>query len=186
MNAARTPPASLVFRGPEAVDVDRSARIDRDRDGAVGVGSQHPGAGALEPLDRGTGRVAVRVAGAGRHDRDPRADGVEEGRRRGRRAAVVGDLQDVDRRQAAAREQRIDVVLDVAGQQEPPAGDLAEQDDRDVVDAAARVGRLARHATRVRPQDAKPDPVEADRRPGREERVAAARRVAGGSRANAA
>ncbi len=59
-------------------------------------------------------------------------------------------------------EERVDVVLDVAGQQESPSGDLAEEHDRDVVDPAARIGRLARDAAGIRPQDAEPDVVEGD------------------------
>jgi hypothetical protein len=39
------------------------------------------------------------------------------------------------RRLAASDEQRIDIVLDVTGEQDPMAGHLAEENDRDVVDA---------------------------------------------------
>jgi len=55
-----------------------------------------------------------------------------------------------------------DVILDVASQQDAPPGNLAEEDDRDVVDPASRIGRLARNAARVRPEHAEADVVEAD------------------------
>src|SRR6185436_4436327 len=47
-----------------------------------------------------------------------------------------------------------DVVLDISREQDAPAADLAEQDDRDVVDSAAGVWWLARDAPGVRPEDA--------------------------------
>lgn len=60
----------------------------------------------------------------------------------------------------AGEQDRIDRLLDVTGEQEPAAGDLAEQDDRHVVDARSRVGRLLRYAAGRRPQDAQVDLVD--------------------------
>ena len=94
-----------------------------------------PRRGAGERRRRG---VAVRVAGARRGDRDPRPDRIEE-RLGGRgRAAVVGDLEQVDARQAAREQRRVDALLDVAREQEPPPVRLAQQHDRDVVDPRSR------------------------------------------------
>jgi hypothetical protein len=104
--------------------------------------------------------MTVRIVSAGRHDRDRWPDGVEELVRGGRSTAMVRDLEDVDPWEAALSECRVDVVLDVAGQEEPTAGDLAEEDDRDVVDGSTAVGRLRRHPSPVRPEHAQGDRVE--------------------------
>jgi hypothetical protein len=53
----------------------------------------------------------------------------------------------------ARQEDRIDRLLDVAHQEEPSRAHHHVEDDRDVVDAATRVGRFARHGARVGPQD---------------------------------
>jgi len=55
---------------------------------------------------------------------------------------VVGDLEKVHPWDAAGQDYRINPLLDVAGEQESPPTDLAEQDDRDVVDARSGVGWL--------------------------------------------
>ena len=142
---ARAPVEVTVIRPPpKTTSTDPSVSVRRTR---------APVAARRSSVDRAGWPYGL--SGARRDDRDLRLDDAEEGRRRGGRAAMVGDLQEVDGGQAAAGEDRIDVVLDVAGEQEAPAGDLAEQDDRDVVDRAAAVGRVARHAARVRPQDAR-------------------------------
>ena len=65
---------------------------------------------------------------------------------------MMGDLEQVDARESAPDQDRVDRLLDVAGQQEPLAPDLAEQDDRDVVDRRPAVGRLAGDRARIRPQ----------------------------------
>jgi hypothetical protein len=91
---------------------------------------------------------------------DPGPDRLEEGGRGRGPAAVVGDFQDLSRRQAAAQQHRIDRFLDVAGQQEALTSERSEKDDRHVVDGSPRVGRLARHGVAVGPQDAEGDPVE--------------------------
>ena len=75
-------------------------------------------------------------AGAGR---------VEQGGAGRRGAPVVGHLEDVDPREAAGDQPRVHVVLGVAGEQEATAVRLAEQDDRRVVDAAARGRGLDGH-----------------------------------------
>ena len=54
---------------------------------------------------------------------------------------MVGDLQELDRGQPTREEARVDLLLDVTGQEEPMAVDLPEEHDRDVVDARAPVGR---------------------------------------------
>jgi hypothetical protein len=73
----------------------------------------------------------------------------------------MGDLEEVDVREAAPDELGIDALLDVAGQQEPVLADLAEEHDRDVVDRRPAVGWSFGHPVRVGPEDAKADPVEA-------------------------
>jgi hypothetical protein len=88
--------------------------------------------------------MAVRIAGAGRRHGHRRIDGVEEGIRGCGLAAVVGDLEQVH--VSEARQQlRIDLLLDIAREQEPTAGHRAEQDDRHVVDPGAGVRWLAGH-----------------------------------------
>jgi hypothetical protein len=87
----------------------------------------------------------------------------------------VRDLQQVELRQAPPEQLGIHTFLDVTGEQEPLAGDLAKQHDRDVVDRCAAVGRMERHAIGVRPQDAEVDRVERESIAGRE---ATARRSA--------
>jgi hypothetical protein len=104
--------------------------------------------------------VAVRVPGAGGDDGDGWPDRLEEGLARRGARAVVRDLEEIDRRQAAAEELGIHALLDVAREQEPLTTDLAEKDDRDVVDRGARVGRSFRDATRIGPHDAQLDRVE--------------------------
>jgi hypothetical protein len=81
---------------------------------------------------------------------------------------VVGHLEHVHPGQAARQEQRIHVVLDVAGEQEAAACELAQEDDRAVVDPAVVGGlhKARRRGVGVGPQDAKRGPVEADAVPG--------------------
>jgi hypothetical protein len=75
---------------------------------------------------------------------------------------VVGDLEDVHRLQAACNKHRVDLLLDVAGQQKSPAGSLAEQHDRHVVDARASIGRLVRHSASVWPEDTQMGVIDRD------------------------
>jgi hypothetical protein len=75
---------------------------------------------------------------------------------------VVGDLEDVDAREAAGEQDRVDPLLDVARQQEAPPGDFAEQDDRDVVDSGTGVGWLTWDGRMIGPQHAETDVVEGE------------------------
>jgi len=83
----------------------------------------------------------------------------------------MGDLQHVHRRQSAPEQGRVDPFLDIAGQQEPVSPDLAQQDDRDVVDCRATVGRTFRHGSGIRPQDAERDRAEGEAIPRDEDPV---------------
>lgn len=65
---------------------------------------------------------------------------------------MVGDLEEIDNRQAAGQEPRIDLLLDVAGQEESMPVDVAEEHDRYVVDGRPTVGRPLRHRASIRPQ----------------------------------
>jgi len=103
--------------------------------------------------------MTVGVAGTGRGHRDTRPNGVDEGLGGGGLAAVMGDLEQVDMREAFGQQLRIDRLFHVAHQQEPTRPDLAEQDDRHVVDARPAVGWLDRHLAPDRPQDAQRDLV---------------------------
>ena len=84
------------------------------------------------------------------------------------------------------QQRRIDAFLDVAHQQEPARPDLAEQDDRDVVDARPAVGRRRRHLTADRPEHAKVDLVDREAVAGGEAEPDRAPRVAASSRSHAA
>ena len=150
------------------VDADRT-RAQLDVDGPVRVRAEHAGSPGLDPLDRGRGRMTVRVPGARGDDGDARPDRGQERRRRGGPRAVMGDLEDLDRGQPPGEEGRIDLLLDVAAQEEAVAGGLAEEDDRDVVDPGPAVGRLLRDAAGVRPQDLQVDVVDGQAVPGHED-----------------
>jgi hypothetical protein len=73
---------------------------------------------------------------------------------------VVRNLEEIERRQAATEELRVDAFLDIAREQEPLAGGLAEQHDGHVVDRRSAIGWMQGHAVGVRPQDAEVDRVE--------------------------
>lgn len=136
------------------------AALDRDLHGAVRVGAVRPTRERMEPLERRRRWMAVRVARTRGHDRDGRPHGLEErpGRRRAR--PVMRDLQQVHLRQAAGEELGVDPLLDVAGEQEPPASHLAEEHDRDVVDPGAGVTRTFGDPVRVWPEHTESDRVE--------------------------
>lgn len=70
------------------------------------------------------------------------------------------DLEQVDGWEATSQQLRVDTLLDVAGKQEPPLADLAEEHDRDVVDRGPAVRRSLRNAVGVGPQDPEADGVE--------------------------
>lgn len=71
----------------------------------------------------------------------------------------MGDLEEIDVGQVVLQQRRIDAFLDIAHQQHAARADLAEQDDRHVIDAGPAVGRGHRHLAADRPQDAQPDLV---------------------------
>jgi hypothetical protein len=76
---------------------------------------------------------------------------------------VVRDLQDLDDGQVAGDEGRVDLFLDVSAEEEAVAADLAEKDDRHVVDPGPAVRRAFRDRPRVWPEDAQTNVV--DREP---------------------
>ncbi len=104
--------------------------------------------------------MTVRVAGPGGRDRDPWPGGGDEGLGRGRPAAVVRDLEQIDRGQAGHHDVAIDALFDVAGQQEPSVADRPEHDDRYVVDASPGIGWLGGDPSADRPEDADRDLVD--------------------------
>jgi hypothetical protein len=137
--------------GTGRAHAERSA-VERHLDRPVRVRSIGPPGQLAEPFEGVGRRVAVRVPGARRDDRDPGPDRLEElARRRGPRA-VMRDLQQVDRRKASGDELRIDPFLDVPREQEAVATDFAEKDDRDVVDRGPTVERLFRDPHGIRPE----------------------------------
>lgn len=70
---------------------------------------------------------------------------------------MVSDLEQIHPGQAARQQDGIDLLLDVAGQQEALRAEGAEEHDRDVVDRGAPVRRIARNGIAVRPQDPQVD-----------------------------
>ena len=72
----------------------------------------------------------------------------------------MGDLEQVDPGQAPRQDDRVDLLLDVAGQQEALAAERAQEDDRHVVDRGAAVGRIPGNRVAVRPQDPEVDRVQ--------------------------
>ncbi|HEY6012856.1 MAG TPA: hypothetical protein VIU37_02580 [Candidatus Limnocylindrales bacterium] len=72
----------------------------------------------------------------------------------------MGNLEQVDARQALGEEARVDRLLDIAHQQEAARPGLSEQDHRHVVDAGAAVGRFRRDLAPDRPQDPQGDLVD--------------------------
>jgi hypothetical protein len=169
--AAEGPGACGSGRWPRAaatrVDRDRG-RFEHDADAAVAVGPEDARSPGLDPRQRRRGGMAVRIAGPGRRHGHGRIDGVEEGIRGRGLAAVVGDLQQVHVSEAC-QQLGVDLLLDVAREQEPMAGHRAEQDDRHVVDPGAGVRWLAGHRTRHRPQDLERDVVDGEPISGGEE-----------------
>jgi hypothetical protein len=107
--------------------------------------------------------VAVRIAGPGGSHRDLGSNGREEGIGRRGLAAVVRDLEQIDRREALGEQRRVDVLLDVPGQQEAPLTHHPEQHHRHVVDAAAGIRWFGRDLATDGPQHPHRDLV--DRQP---------------------
>jgi hypothetical protein len=104
--------------------------------------------------------VSVGVAAAGRRDRDPRPDGLDERLGRGGAAAVVGDLEEIEPRQSLREQARIDVLLDIPREQEPPRPHGPQEDHRDVVDAGPGIRRLGRDPATDRPQHSQRDLID--------------------------
>ncbi len=128
--------------------------IGLDGDAAVAIGAVGACPRRAQPLERLCRGVAVRVAGAGADDGHARPQGVEEGLRRGAAAAMVGHLDDVEAPpvgDAAGDELRVDLLLDVPGEQEAPRPEADVEDERHVVDARARIWRFSGHAVARRP-----------------------------------
>ncbi len=73
---------------------------------------------------------------------------------------MVGDLQKVDRREAAADQLRIDPLLDVSGEQEAAPIDFTQQHDRGIVDPGPCIGRRRRDGSLVGPQNAQSDVID--------------------------
>ena len=139
-----------------------------DLDAPVKVGPIRVDRALAQPLERLGRGMAVVVVGARRDDGHARADRVEQRRRRGRSRAMVGDLEQVDRRQATREERRVHVLLEVAREQESEPAGLAQEHDRGVVDALAIRRGSRRDGFRVRPENAEADPVDRQSIPGRE------------------
>ena len=144
---------------PAAIGRDAQVgAIGRDRHAAVEVRAVDLCAMLLETFQRRRRRVAVAVVPADADDRDARQQCVEQCVSRGGAAAVMGDLEDVDRgvqmaRQAAAQQLRIDLFLGVAGEEHGAGPEVELEHDRDVVDRLAVTAGLAWHAARQRPVD---------------------------------
>jgi hypothetical protein len=70
---------------------------------------------------------------------------------------VVSHLEEIEPRQPFREQARIDVLLDVPGEQEPPRPNGPQEDHRDVVDAGPGVRRLGRDPATDRPQHSQRD-----------------------------
>jgi hypothetical protein len=106
--------------GSPALGTDSRA-VGGERHGhrPVAIGPKDAGARGGQSLERGAGRMPVGIARAGGRDRDPGSDGIHEGLGRGGPASVMGHLEQVHGREAGGQERGVDLLLDVAGQQEP-------------------------------------------------------------------
>jgi hypothetical protein len=131
--------------------------VERRLHGSVAIRSEEACAPGFDSGQRLRRRVAVRVDRSDGHDRRPGPNGVEE--RLGGRGptAVMSDLEQIDPGQAARQQDGIDLLLDVAGQQEALRAERAEEHDRDVVDRGAPVRRVAGNGIAVRPHDSQAD-----------------------------
>lgn len=161
--------AATLNRGRRRGAIERAATLNRGRhrdaiqrhaDRRVLVRAEHRRAGAEQSPEGGRRRVAVAVVCPDGHRRNLRPKGVELLLRRRRPAPVMGDLEQIDRRQTASDEHRVDALLDVAGQEEPQGAVLAEHDDRDIVHARACVRWASRYRVCVGPQDAQAHAVD--------------------------
>lgn len=122
--------------------------------------------------------MAVRVVDACGRDRDLGANRINEWLRRRCPAAVVRHLQDVDLRQARREELSVDLLLDIAHQQEAAIAHQAGQHHRHVVDPGPAIRRLVGDTTGPGPEDPEIDLVDPEAIAGGNR--AAIRCVAGG------
>ena len=106
--------------------------------------------------------MPIRVPGARGCNGDPGSDRIDERLGGGGPAAVMGNLEQIDRVETAREQLRVDLLLDVAHQQEPPAPHLPGEHHRDVVDARAAVGRFEWDAAARRPQHLELDLVDGE------------------------
>ena len=105
--------------GPGALGTrDPACRLKRDLHGAVAIRPQDRRAMLGETLEGRRRGMTVRVPEAGRRDGNSRADRREEGVGRGGATAVVGDLEHLDPRQPASDQHGVDLLFDVAHEQE--------------------------------------------------------------------
>jgi hypothetical protein len=104
--------------------------------------------------------VPVRIARARRRHGDGRPHRIDERLGRGRPAAVVRDLEQVDAREAGAEQFGVDGLFHVTHQQEASRPDLTEQDHGHVVDSRPAVGWLAWDGSPTWPQRPEPDLVD--------------------------
>lgn len=119
-------------------------RLEAHDDSTVAVGPQDTCARSRQSIQRDPGGVAVRIACAGRRDRNRRLHRVDERLGRCRSAAMVRNLEQVDTRQSRGEQLGVDGLLDVTHQEKSTGPDLSEKHDRHVVDAGAAVGWLER------------------------------------------
>jgi hypothetical protein len=116
------------------------------------VRPQDPSTGGGEPLERSAGRVTVRVPDPGGGYGDTWPDRIDERLRGGRPAAVMRHLEQIHARQVRSEEYRVDLLFDVAHQQESPATHPALEYHRHVVDPGATVGWVERNVAADRPE----------------------------------
>jgi hypothetical protein len=118
--------------------------------------------------------MSIGIAETRADERNPGMQRRKECARRGCAASVVRHLEHVHRRVArapeAGRQQlRVDVLLDVAGQQHAAMRQSKIEDDRDVVDGAAVIRGMERHLAAPWPQDVERGIVQPDAVSGCEE-----------------
>lgn len=112
-----------------------------DRDGPVGVRTQHPGALGPECRDGAGRRMAVRVIGAAGNQRQARRQPVYQ-RRVLIGGAMVCHLQDIDAAQLGVRREQPALCgrFEITEQQDGQPSRTDEQGDAGVVGAVERVG----------------------------------------------
>lgn len=144
--------------GLDAHAVSRKRGDDRP----IPIRPEDPRAGCREPRKGRRGRMTVRIAGPGGRDGHGRPDRFDKWLGGRRAATVMSHLQEVHVGQPVGQERRIDPLLDVAHEQEPARADLAEQDDRHVVDTGAAIGWFDRHLASDGPEHSQRDLVDCE------------------------